>query len=63
MVPQSWHILPQTGAQVFQYWGDRTNSYFTPVRNQFLDILFLKTHNITLKLMSPKKVPRKNIEK
>ena len=57
--PQSWHILPKTGAQVFQYWGDRTNSFFKPLKNIFSTYFLSKTNIITLKLMLSKKFPIK----
>ena len=61
--PQFWHILPKTGAQVFQNQGDRTNSFLTPLRNLFSTYFLSKTHITTPKLMISKNVPIKTIGK
>ena len=54
--------LPKTKAQVFQYWGDWTNSYFIPQINQLFNIFSLKTYTITLKLMWSQNFPIKTLK-
>ena len=43
-VAQSWHILPKTRAQVFQYWGDRTDYFLYILKKNFQLFSFKNTY-------------------
>ena len=55
-------LYPKLGPKLFQYWGERTNSYFTPLKNNMLDIFPLETYIVTLELMLLKIFQQKRLK-